>query len=191
MASSTPKFGFRKPDGADPVNVTTDINENFDKIEKLFGAKTLAKRNTGSLNINAGGWYPLYSLVAGADMNLTIKATVGDWIEVGINGIWETSSSESCLDCVSTTNPAVVATWGGMAYPWPTSNYGLPSWRGESNRRAGISGGSMKQIVAADINGAGNVVIGLIARSATLSRTLFADGNIPLIFFAINRGSNV
>lgn len=34
MATSTPNFGFRKPVDADTVNVTTDLDDNWDKVDQ-------------------------------------------------------------------------------------------------------------------------------------------------------------
>lgn len=38
MATTTPVYGFRKPDPADRVNVTTDISDNMDLIEEAIAA---------------------------------------------------------------------------------------------------------------------------------------------------------
>lgn len=35
MASSTPKLALRKPDSTDLVNNVADLNDNFDKVDKL------------------------------------------------------------------------------------------------------------------------------------------------------------
>lgn len=201
MASLTPKFSFRKPDGADAVNVTIDINETLDKIDKLYGGKALVKRTTTDMIVPHTGYslgsfwsqLPVGTFVGRDDLDLRVKAVSGDWIEVGVSGLWDAQACDGYLDAI--VKDANLS-FGGMSNPLgggATVSQGVLAWRGEPGRHSPIGGSVLKQLISSDIDGGGYVNVILIARvnSTSIRRNIWSNANIPFIWFLINHGSNL
>lgn len=56
MGTSTPNFSLYKPDRSDPVDVTTDLNTNFDKIDAHAHSGTYVPSDpTLAITYNADG----------------------------------------------------------------------------------------------------------------------------------------
>lgn len=201
MAGLTNKFLFRKPAGTDAVNVDLDINESMDKIDKLYGGKAMVKYTTGNIEIphpaqSAGAYWtqlPVGGQAGMNDLDLRVKAIAGDYIEVGVNGLWDAQTPEGYMDCM-VKNTAT--TFSGLATPFPSPGsvgQGIVGWRGESTRHIPISGSVFKQLVSGDLDGSGYVNIIFLARSSstTVRKKIWANAGLPFQVFLINHGSNI
>ncbi len=129
MASNTPKVGLRKPAGADAVSVVFDIGDNMDKIDARLGDKKQYRRTAGNLTIGT-----VSNPITGAGTttaDLVLKAVVGDWIEVGFNGLWNNEAGVSYLDVWSRVAGAPVNSWAGNNATAPIAGHqGAPGWWG-------------------------------------------------------------
>lgn len=77
MATTTPRFGLRKPASADLVNVTTDISDNMDKLDLLPGG-TLGYAQVIASQVG---------ITAAVDLTgLTVTVTVGAGRRIRITG---------------------------------------------------------------------------------------------------------
>jgi len=104
MATFTPLLNLRKPDPTELVNVITDLNENFDKLDTL-----------GS-TVGGGAWIaytPVWGNVGGALPAIGNGILVGKYQRVG-----------KTLDCFVYLQMGSTTTYGAGGSPW---NFSLPS----------------------------------------------------------------
>lgn len=113
MASSTPKLQLRKPDGVDLVNVTTDINDNLDKLDANPGLKSVT---TTQRNALAGADLWAGRMVYDSTLGKFFWYTGAAWFYVAGQ---EISASETVvayhagtgnIDMAATATPAFVGT---------------------------------------------------------------------------------
>lgn len=117
-------------------------------------------------------------------LDIVIAAVEGDWVEVGMAGIWGNAAVNGYLDAVSVVAGSPVTSWGTDAAP---DNTHAPSqWVGVASRFDPISGSLIRRLDAGDVSG-GNLT--LRVRYRTLSATnkvLFAVTATPFVFWAHN-----
>lgn len=138
-------------------------------------------RTAGNLTLNSTSW-------ANVDTGLDIVfagAVAGDWVEVGIIGVWGTEAVTGHLDVVSMVAGSPAKSWGSNGNVDPTGA-GVRGWTGSNASTtvpATITGTVIKQLEAADID-SGSVTIRLRYRTGTAaSKTLFATAANLLTFF--------
>lgn len=121
-------------------------------------------------------------------LDLTLAASVGDEIEVGVNGAWGGSGTTNygALDVASLVAGSAVNWWGtGIG----GANYGIVGWLSLNANQDRIFGGSkLRTIVAGDI-ASGYVTLRLFGWVTTAgSKQVFADTALPFQFWAKNLG---
>lgn len=140
-------------------------------------------RNSGDLTLNSTAWADLPTI--GTTWDAVLAAQVGDIIECGVSGFWNSQNVVGHLDVATIVSAAPVnyfATAGGA------SGYGVPSWAGVANNQSNAGGSFMRALVAGDIS-AGMVTLRLRYRtSSAVNKTLYAQTDLPLHFWAKNLG---
>lgn len=144
----------------------------FDKKSRMTTSLTIS--NTVWTNVDTG-------------MDITLKADVGDWIEVNASGIWDNQGNDAYMDVVSVVGGTPINSWGqGGAIR--TDDQGIVAWRGTSTQYGVIGGAIAKQIVAGDLSG-GTVLLRLRMRGSSVSsHVLFTTQQIPFHWHAKNLG---
>ncbi len=182
MAGATTKFGLRKPAGTDLVNVTTDLDNNFDTIDAALGNKKRFQKTTANYIVNGVAWVALDTPAS----DLVVKVAVGDWVEVGMSALWFSEAPYGYLDAQSIIAAAPVNAWGTVKTATDT---GIPSWEGVGSAVISAGGGIIKQVLAGDIDVAGNLNLRLYVRtSVAAAKTLFASVDSPFTWWVKNLG---
>lgn len=188
MATLTTKFALRKPGGADFVSPSLDIGDNMDKIDAALGEKRRYRKTDGAMTLVNNMTNPITG-AGTTTADLVFKAVVGDWVEVGINGLWGSEAFFAYLDVWSRVAGTPINSWGGNLWSAPTAGHqGLVGWRGEPSLGHALSGTAVKQIVAGDIDGTGNVTVTPYGSGSGGARTIFAGATVPFMWHAINHG---
>lgn len=144
---------------------------------------TKRKRTSGDLTLAVQTWSDVDNA-----QDITLKAKVGDWVEVGMSGAWSDNPVAACLDIVSVVSGLPVNSWANDAAP-DNSHQGVLAWFGLASAIGPFGGSLVKQIVAGDLSG-GNVVLRIRGRTTGLgTKTLFSSAVNPLHFWARNLGA--
>lgn len=188
MASTSPKLLLRKPAGTDTVNVVSDLSDNFDKIDLASGEKRRYRKADGNMSLANNVTNPITG--AGTTLaELTLKAVVNDWIEVGINALWGGEAFQGYIDVWTKIAGTPVNSWGGNLWSAPTAGHqGLVGWRGEASVTSCLSGTAIRQVVAGDIDGSGQVTAGPYGSGGGGVKTIYAVSTIPFLWHMINHG---
>lgn len=190
MASNTTKIALRKPAGTDAVNVTFDIADNMDKIDARLGDKKRYFKTDGNLVVTATtAAVPLGG--AGSTLTLlTVKAVVGDWVGVEVQGLWDTTAIAGYMDAWSFVAGACVNSWSGNSVAVPVSGHsGMPGWVGQISVVSPPAGGTIKQVVAGDLDASGFLNIVLSGFVSSGSKFLYGTAAIPFMYHIINHGN--
>lgn len=182
MATSTTKLGLRKPDAADLVNVVTDLDANFQLIDNAAGATAFYVKTTGNYVFAITAW-TLFDPSHVSD--LVVKAAIGDWVEVKASGTWSNEANAAVLDVQSYVTGAPINPWGTAK---SGTDIGIPSWQGVSGVITPFHGSMIKQIVAGDLDVAGNLNLKLYIRVSGSNKTLFAVADQPFKWWVKNLG---
>lgn len=129
---------------------------------------------TGSLGF---GWKEAF----GTAEDITLAASTGDRLQVGVAGIWNNAASDDYIDVKAVTSGTHLSGQGGA------SGVGYSAWMAKLNATEFSVGGSMWYTVdAGDISG-GNVALRIVTRTGG-GRTLRANTTQGFYFFAANFG---
>ena len=146
----------------------------------------LQRYTAGNITLNNTSWTDV-----SGPADLSVSASTGDLIEVGISCLWGSEALESYLDFATRVGgSAVNYVSGGTA---GASNRGVVGWQSFMGPAGGgmnvASVGSIIYAVqAGDISG-GTVTLRLRFRTSSASnKTLFATSDIPLHLFVTNYG---
>ncbi len=143
-----------------------------------------AKRTAGNLSTASTTWIDFDT-----GLDLVLRASAGDVIEVAASGFTNNATSTSLLDVVTIVSGNPVNSFAVDGPPSGFSN-GIGAWMsvGGSATTSAISGSFFRTLVAGDIS-SGTVTLRLRRRVDTpVSKTILADSNIPFEWFARNHG---
>lgn len=140
-------------------------------------------RTAGDLTLNSTVWADLPTI--GTTWDATLAAQVGDVIEAGMTGVWNTDVVFSYLDAVTVVGGAVVNHFGTSA----ASGSGVESWRGNTSSQFDPIGGSIYYaLVAGDISAGTVTVRPRFRTSAAINKVLYASSLNPLQWRVRNLG---
>ena len=153
-------------------------------IQAVTVHTAVARRTAGNITVNSSAAW------ANADtaLDLVLAAAVGDYVEVGISGVWGAAANVGFVDVVSLVGGNPVNSWGvnGAVVANPATVQGIQSWRGEASVYTGFGGPIGRRLVAGDISG-GNVTLRLrVATSTAVDKILYAGTVNPLCWQAKN-----
>lgn len=188
MATTTPKLGLRKPDPTDLINVATDLNANFDKIDLLGSANKFKffQRRAGNIGLSSVVWADIPTILATFD--IVLAAAVGDVIETDISAWISTASGPQTGLDVHTIVAAAALNSFGSGGAVSNLNLGISSLIVPANAAGGIATVFFYTVVAGDIT-AGNVTLRCrYNQAAAGAPTLYATASVPFSFGCKNLG---
>lgn len=156
MATFTPNYNLRKPATTDFVNVTTDINDNMDKIDTEM---KLRKDKTDSFETAWGAWTP----------TLTNWVLGNGVITAAFKQIGKTVKARAVIEAGSTTTFA-----GSFEMSLPVSARSFPQIGGTF---IGIGHASLRDV---SVPGSFNATVTLINQAVNISIPS-ATGNSQLV----------
>jgi hypothetical protein len=136
----------------------------------------------GSITLNSTSWADV-----SGPADLSVNASTGDLIEVGVSFLWGSENLEAYLDFASIVAASPVNyISGGTA---GASNRGVVGWQALQGSVNTVIAGSILYVVqAGDISG-GTVTLRLRYRTSSgADKTLFATSDIPFHLFVKNLG---
>lgn len=152
--------------------------------EEIGATKAQFKRRTsGNISVSSATWANLDT-----GLDLAVPATVGDLIEIGVNGRWAGGTSRFAgLDVASLVSGSIVNYWGSAVETG--TNEGVDGWIGDGSAASNPIGGSvMRAVVAGDL-AFGVVTVRFRARvTSGLAQTLQASTSNPLDVWIKNLG---
>jgi hypothetical protein len=142
----------------------------------------IQRYTAGSITLNNTSWTDV-----SGPADLSISASTGDLIEVGVSFLWGNENVESYLDYATLVSASPVNyISGGTA---GATNRGVVGWQSVlGGANIGACGSMLYVVQAGDISG-GTVTLRLRYRTSSgADKTLFATSDIPLHLFVKNMG---
>ncbi len=119
--------------------------------------------------------------------DLVLAADTGDLVEVSLSAVSGTEAVTAYLDVVTTVGGVVTNSFA-EAGAVNASGTGISAWFRPPSLQLPVSGNFFYKLVAGDIS-ASTVTLRLRARtSAAANKTIFANTNTEVVFFARNHG---
>lgn len=150
-----------------------------------FGSAAFAKdldhktRSAGNVTVNGTAYADVDTAI-----DLVLEAVVGDIIEVGVAGLWDSESVDAYLDVVSLVSGSPVTYLSGNT----STGNGVLAWTGPSGIEQAIGGGLLYTVIAGDLS-SGTITLRLRARTAAaVNKTFTAGATTVFKWFAINHG---
>jgi hypothetical protein len=177
------------------TNVTVDSTDPANPVVSASGGGggvTVARAQRTAGDITLSGSTPA---VVTTDVDLTIAASIGDWLEVGISGLWNAASN---LGYFAALGLGVIVSGSLVRYTnsgTTTFNNGNRAWfapAATTDANGGLfpaSGGAIYQVQSGDID-TGNVLLRLYGYvGSSGSRVLRAASTDPLEMWVKNLGA--
>lgn len=109
MATLTPKLGLRKPSGPDLVNVTADISDNMDILDKLGRVAVRLGRNAGqAITANTQSFISWDTENEDTDGLITVPSTTIT-VPANLGGLYAITLNVLCNQACGTTERMYVA----------------------------------------------------------------------------------
>jgi len=189
MAWTTPT---RYPNSAEIANNEEFLNVNV--IDNLVELRSYQNRFAsyryvaGNVTLNSSAtWANLPTIGTAGD--LTLNASAGDVIEVGISGLISNAATATGFDVVTIVSASPVNSFGnnGAVAAW-ASFQGISAWSGTNGAECQLAGSFAYTLAAGDIN-AGTVTLRIRSSNTNATtRTLYANAVNPFSWFAKNLG---
>lgn len=142
-----------------------------------------AKRTSGDITVSGSSWADLDT-----GLDLTLPAEVGDLIEVGLSGVWDSEARSGYIDVASLVSAAEVNYWG-VDGSESASHQGVVAWRGEASQRDSIGGSISRKVVSGDLESGVLTLRWRTHLDAAGTKDLFAQTTVPLHVWAKNHGA--
>lgn len=140
-------------------------------------------RSSGNLTLNSTAWANVDTA-----LDIALNAATGDVVEVGLSGVAASEATVLGLDAATLVSGAVVTVVSSGAAESATSE-GVMAWRPTESTTSNCGGSVLYTLQATDIS-LGTVTLRLRYRTGTAAnKTLNANSNQRLVFWAINHGA--
>jgi hypothetical protein len=157
--------------------------EVVENVKAIRGDFATSRYTAGDIALNSVTWA---NWPAGP-ADLVLAADTGDLIEVALSAVSSTEAVTGYLDVVTMVG-AVVTNSFAEAGAVNASGTGISAWFRPPSAQLPVSGSFFYKLVAGDIS-ASTVTLRLRARtSAAANKTIFANTNTGVVFFARNHG---
>lgn len=158
----------------------TDIESDYAKAASVATYADRKMRTSGDYPISSSTYVDVDT---GLDIVLTAKT--GDFVEVGVSGMWNSENSFGTLDVASVVGAGDINSW---ADDGAASGNGVLAWLGNPLVLTPIGGSVMRKLVSGDIS-SGTVRLRLRgASSSGTAKTLNGNTTNHFVFWARNHG---
>ena len=115
------------------------------------------------------------------NLDLVITAAAGDWLEIGVNGLWSNQGVFGRMDAFTWVSAATVNGVSG-------SSNGVPGWLGQASSYGPVGAPVLYTVVAGDVS-SGTVTLRFRYKvDSASSKTLHAESAAPFKVWARNLG---
>lgn len=166
----------------DVLTASNFNNQVLGNLTALRGDYATSRFTTADKTLNSTTWADL-----SGPADLTLAASSGDIIECAFSAKWANEAVEGFLDVVTVVSSVVTNSFGTNGAP-SNSHQGIVGWSAPVSVVSPVSGNFFYTLQAGDVSG-GNVILRLRYRTSTAAnKTLYANTNYPMVFFARNHG---
>ena len=167
--------------GSDEWVLEGDLAVTTQYILKDYDEKT---RTAGDITLNQTA-----VTAVNTALDLTIAASAGDLVEVGISGLHNTGAPIVCYEIYTLPSGTPVNPFGaGIAASLADNKQGIAGWEIQNSGYEQLTGGISKVLAAGDVSGGTTTLRLYYAKVNTTARTLFANADIPLKIWVKNFG---
>jgi len=133
--------------------------------------------------LDTGVWGDMYP----SSPTFVLSAKVGDWVEVGISGLYGNQAQNGGLDVVSVVGGVPVNAWSENG-PENNTHNGVSTWQGLPNVFSPVGGSIMRQITADDLEVGGKLTLKLRTHTTPAgTKSMFMSDASPFTMWAMNR----